>query len=99
VANTLTESFLEALHLPGFDKTQRHIWKPGGDELAGYYKTFRNFTRLTVRNAGHILPYDQPLWGYQMINFFTQGFFSQNKKEILKTFVEKEIPHNKFVKI
>ena len=47
----------------------RHV---GGD-LAGYAKTVGNFTAVLVRNAGHMVPYDQPKWAFDLINRFTSG--------------------------
>ena len=44
-----------------------------GTSLAGYSKTSGNFTQLLVRNAGHMVPYDQPKWSFDLINRFTSG--------------------------
>ena len=32
-----------------------------------------NFRQVMVRNAGHILPYDQPKWAFDMIQRFVAG--------------------------
>ena len=44
-----------------------------GDELAGYAKRVGNLTVALVRNAGHMVPHDQPLWAFDLINRFTSG--------------------------
>ncbi|KAJ9586803.1 hypothetical protein L9F63_019589 [Diploptera punctata] len=40
-------------------------------ELAGYMKSAGNFTEVLVRNAGHMVPTDQPKWAFDLINRFT----------------------------
>ena len=42
-------------------------------ELAGYAKQVGNLTVAMVRNAGHMVPHDQPLWAFDLINRFTSG--------------------------
>ena len=42
-------------------------------ELAGYAKQVGNLTVALVRNAGHMVPHDQPLWAFDLINRFTSG--------------------------
>ena len=44
-----------------------------GKELAGYSKKVGNLVQVLVRNAGHMVPYDQPRWAFDMINRFTSG--------------------------
>ncbi|RZF34689.1 hypothetical protein LSTR_LSTR002771 [Laodelphax striatellus] len=41
------------------------------EELAGYIKQAGNFTEVLVRNAGHMVPSDQPEWAYKLISDFT----------------------------
>ncbi|XP_065578552.1 probable serine carboxypeptidase CPVL isoform X2 [Artemia franciscana] len=70
-----TEAFLDTLKWSGQEKyklEKRKIWYVEG-EVAGYSKEVGNFTQLLVRNAGHILPYDQPKWAFDMINRFVSG--------------------------
>ena len=43
------------------------------EELAGYAKHVGNLTVVLVRNAGHMVPHDQPLWALDLINRFTSG--------------------------
>ena len=76
VANTLTDNMLRQLQWKGaaqFQKADRKIWRVGSKEIAGYVKKAKNLTYVLVRNAGHMIPYDQPKWAFDMINRFTAG--------------------------
>ncbi|KAG8242124.1 hypothetical protein J6590_072258 [Homalodisca vitripennis] len=42
-------------------------------ELAGYYKGVHNLYDVLVRDAGHMVPADQPLWAYTLVNSITSG--------------------------
>ena len=42
-----------------------------GERLAGYMKSGGNFTEVLVRNAGHMVPTDQPVWAFDLITRFT----------------------------
>lgn len=42
-----------------------------GERLAGYMKSGGNFTEVLVRNAGHMVPADQPVWAFDLITRFT----------------------------
>ena len=55
-----------------FRKAQRKQWRVNGD-LAGYVKSAGNLTEVLVRKAGHLLPADQPLWIWNILNRFTAG--------------------------
>ncbi len=71
----LTENFVNSLQWSGakkYKKTRNSLWKVGS-EIAGYSKNVDNFTTVLVRNAGHMVPYDQPKWAFDMINRFTKG--------------------------
>lgn len=73
VAYPLTENFLQHLQWSGAKKyvtAPRKIWKVG-EELAGYTKTVDNLTEVLVRNAGHMVPSDQPKWALDLITRFT----------------------------
>merc|ERR1719369_256102 len=76
VAWPVTESFLMSLdwtEAKNYTATTRTLWHVG-DELAGYAKHVgENFTQVLVRNAGHMVPYDQPKWTFDLINRFTSG--------------------------
>jgi len=75
VAHINTEQMLRKMKwagAEGYQAAEKKIWKVGKD-VAGYFKKFNNLTYVIVRNAGHILPYDQPKWSFDMINRFTTG--------------------------
>ena len=50
----------------------RKIWRVE-NQVAGYVREAKNLLQVMVRNAGHILPYDQPKWAFDMIQRFIQG--------------------------
>lgn len=53
-------------------KAEREIWKRGG-ETAGCVKRAENLTNATVRNAGHLVPTDQPAWAKDLITRWVEG--------------------------
>ncbi|XP_061190859.1 probable serine carboxypeptidase CPVL isoform X2 [Saccostrea echinata] len=74
----MTEYFLLSIDWSGKDMyrtTDRLIWRinPNDKEVAGYVRQVKNFYQVIVRNAGHILPYDQPERGYDMIQRFIEN--------------------------
>lgn len=71
----LTESFITSMKWSGaknYTLTPRTFWHVEQD-LAGYVKQVGHLTQVLVRNAGHMVPYDQPKWAFDMINRFTSG--------------------------
>ncbi|XP_065202817.1 venom serine carboxypeptidase-like [Planococcus citri] len=75
VAYPLTLEFLKQLKWSGSDEyktAKRDIWKIK-DQVAGYSKTVRNLNEVLVRNAGHMVPSDQPLFAFDLINRFVFG--------------------------
>lgn len=69
VAYPLTESFLRNLNFSSSEEYKtapRAIWKVGKD-IAGYVKKAGNLTEVLVRNAGHMVPMDQPKWAFDLI--------------------------------
>lgn len=75
VAYPLTENFLQHLQWSGaekYAKAPRKMWKVG-NELAGYTKIVDNLTEVLVRNAGHMVPSDQPKWALDLITRFTHN--------------------------
>lgn len=61
-----------------FKNATRTIWrvrgsKEGTTDVAGYATSFGPLTMLLVRNAGHMVPIDQPERAYEMIVRFTSG--------------------------
>ncbi|XP_059568641.1 probable serine carboxypeptidase CPVL isoform X2 [Myotis daubentonii] len=75
VAAPLTERSLMAMNWKGsreYKKAERKVWKifKSDKEVAGYVRQVGNFHQVIVRGGGHILPYDQPLRSFDMINRF-----------------------------
>ncbi|KAH7963026.1 hypothetical protein HPB52_019289 [Rhipicephalus sanguineus] len=74
IAYPLTDNFVSTIPWSGkeaFEKAERKIWKrPDGNSVAGYVRKVGNFTQVLVRNAGHILPYDQPEVALDLITRF-----------------------------
>ncbi|XP_049637842.1 probable serine carboxypeptidase CPVL [Suncus etruscus] len=75
VAAPLTERSLMAMDWKGANKyrtVSRKIWKifRTDNDVAGYVRQVDKFSQVIVRGGGHILPYDQPLRSYDMINRF-----------------------------
>lgn len=60
-----------------FKNATRTVWRvDDGDiatDVAGYATTYGPLTVLLVRDAGHMVPADQPIWSLDMINRFTAG--------------------------
>lgn len=61
-------------HVPGAGAPPdaRHVPFDGA-RVAGYATASGPLTVLMVRNAGHMVPYDQPAWAHDLINRFTSG--------------------------
>lgn len=73
VAYPLTINYLNHLNFSAANEykiAKRYQWHVG-DELAGYVKMAGNLTEVLVRNAGHMVPKDQPKWAFDLINRFT----------------------------
>ncbi|KAF6211952.1 hypothetical protein GE061_012469 [Apolygus lucorum] len=74
-AYPLTVNYIKLLKWSGaeeYRKAPRKQWFVGED-LAGYTKSVGNFTEVLVRNAGHMVPADQPLWALDLITRFTNN--------------------------
>lgn len=75
VAYPTTENYLKNLKWSGaeeYKKAVRKQWWVDKD-LAGYSKTVGNLTEVLVRNAGHMVPSDQPRWALDLITRFTKN--------------------------
>ena len=75
IAYPQTEEFIANLNWKGSNQyhvVERKIWRVDND-IAGYAREVANLKQVMVRNSGHILPYDQPKWGYDMIRRFIEG--------------------------
>ncbi|KAL8558528.1 hypothetical protein ACOMHN_038852 [Nucella lapillus] len=78
IAVPLTEAWLQTVPWTGLEeykKSDRGVWKinPSDSEVAGWVRQVGNFYQVIVRSAGHILPYDQPARGLNMIQRFVDG--------------------------
>lgn len=58
-------------------KADRSIWRVE-TEIAGYVKVAGNLKEVMVRNAGHMVPADQPKWAYDLILRFTRNKHFEN---------------------
>lgn len=77
VAYPLTENFISKLNFSAaaeYKHAVRKIWTVDG-EIAGYYKKAGNLTEVLVRNAGHMVPSDQPKWALDMLTRFIDNKF------------------------
>lgn len=66
-------NYLKNLPFDGADQyrtAERYMFSVDG-EIAGYYKFANNLLEVLIRDAGHMVPRDQPKWAYVMINTFT----------------------------
>lgn len=73
VAYPLTVNYLKNLNFTGaseYKTAKRYIWKVK-DEVAGYVKQAGRLVEIMVRNAGHMVPADQPEWAFDLITRFT----------------------------
>ncbi|XP_063832819.1 venom serine carboxypeptidase [Ostrinia nubilalis] len=73
VAYPLTINYLRNLNFTGsedYKTAKRYIWKVD-DEVAGYVKQAGKLVEIMVRNAGHMVPGDQPKWALDLITRFT----------------------------
>ncbi|XP_065311262.1 venom serine carboxypeptidase-like [Dermacentor albipictus] len=74
VPYTATQAMMDSLQWSGSEEwsnAERKIWRShDGQHIHGYAKNVRNCTLVLVRDAGHILPYDQPEAAYDMITRF-----------------------------
>lgn len=73
VAYPLTRDYLKHLRFSDasyYKVVPRNIWRVD-DDVAGYTKHAGNLLEVMVRNAGHMVPADQPKWMYNLIYQFT----------------------------
>ncbi|XP_058302155.1 probable serine carboxypeptidase CPVL isoform X6 [Hylobates moloch] len=78
VAAALTERSLMGMDWKGsqeYKKAEKKVWKifKSDSEVAGYIRQVGDFHQVIIRGGGHILPYDQPLRAFDMINRFIYG--------------------------
>ncbi|XP_054926480.1 venom serine carboxypeptidase-like [Dermacentor andersoni] len=74
MAPTQTENFLSQVawsHAARWNREPRTVWRSGdGRHVYGYKKTVENLSFVVVRNAGHLVPFDQPRVSYELITAF-----------------------------
>uniref|UniRef100_A0A1Y1NIH7 Carboxypeptidase n=1 Tax=Photinus pyralis TaxID=7054 RepID=A0A1Y1NIH7_PHOPY len=71
-------NFLQKLNFSSLDEYKsrdRRFWYVN-NELAGYIKQAGNLTEVLVRNAGHMIPRDQPEWTLDLITKFVYNQFT-----------------------
>ncbi|XP_012264672.1 venom serine carboxypeptidase [Athalia rosae] len=75
VAYPTTENYLKNLKWAGAEEYKKAVRKQWwvDKELAGYSKTAGNLTEVLVRNAGHMVPSDQPRWALDLILRLTRN--------------------------
>lgn len=78
VAPPLTENFLRKLKWHGiqrYKKAPRIVYKVNSDDkqVAGYVRQVDNLYQAIIRNAGHILPFDQPRVALDLITRFVKN--------------------------
>ncbi|XP_023944816.1 venom serine carboxypeptidase [Bicyclus anynana] len=82
VAYPLTLNYLRNLNFTGnseYLSAKRYQWYVDG-ELAGYVKQGGKLVEIMVRNAGHMVPGDQPKWALDMITRLTHEKTFTHKK-------------------
>lgn len=85
VAYPLTIHYLQKLSFKDAAKYKdapRYIWRVG-DDIAGFVHEAGNLVEVLVRNAGHMVPHDQPKWAFDLITRFTSGKGFQSKSKNL----------------
>eukprot|EP01130_Rhizamoeba_saxonica_P005865 TRINITY_DN2322_c0_g1_i2.p1 TRINITY_DN2322_c0_g1~~TRINITY_DN2322_c0_g1_i2.p1 ORF type:complete len:237 (-),score=22.01 TRINITY_DN2322_c0_g1_i2:62-772(-) len=77
LSGPLCENFLRTLRWSGEDqylKSKKIIWRVDPNdkhqEVAGYARVVNDFWQVLVRDAGHMVPTDQPQRAYDMIRRF-----------------------------
>ncbi len=79
-AESLTLNWIKDLpwsHSNEYKNATRQIWKVDStdDQIAGYFKIVNKFMLASVRNAGHMVPSDQPRAMLDLLNRFIQLTF------------------------
>jgi len=71
----LTQNYIRSLnwiYKTEYNSSKRIIWKckPNDPNVAGYVHHYANLTQVLIRDAGHMVPADQPQRGYDLIRRF-----------------------------
>ncbi|RWR99897.1 putative serine carboxypeptidase CPVL-like protein, partial [Dinothrombium tinctorium] len=70
------EMFLGSLnwtYAEEFKTAKREIWQNKRGFIIGYKKRARNFSFISICNAGRLVPHDQPLYAFEMIKKFVEN--------------------------
>jgi len=59
---------LQWQHIKEWKAKPKKIWKESGFNSLGWYKNYKNLIFLQVRDAGHLLPSDQPRAAWMMLS-------------------------------
>ena len=73
MAYPLSINFIKELEFDNkeeYTNAPRYIWKLDKD-VAGYVHETANIIDVLVRKAGHMVPYDQPKFAFDLITRFT----------------------------
>ena len=69
------------------ETAKKPYWKVDAEtkrsELMGYRQQHKGLTFVTVRNAGHMVPRNQPRWSLQILQDFIASSCLENEDEIL----------------
>lgn len=74
-AYPMAENFLRKLSFGGSEEYKnavRQVYRVDG-EVAGYLKRAGNLREMMIRNAGYMVPKDQPKWAFDIVSSFTHG--------------------------
>ena len=65
---------LQWSHADEYKTAARQVWKVNStdSQIAGYIKTVHRFMLASIRNAGHMVPTDQPRAMFDLLNRFLQ---------------------------
>lgn len=67
---------LEWTYAQAWKSRQKITWKESSGNSLGWYKNYRNLILVVVRDAGHLLPSDQPRSAWYMLNnYFTNNLW------------------------
>eukprot|EP01121_Diplochlamys_sp_Union-15-3_P003123 TRINITY_DN1296_c0_g1_i1.p1 TRINITY_DN1296_c0_g1~~TRINITY_DN1296_c0_g1_i1.p1 ORF type:complete len:482 (-),score=105.44 TRINITY_DN1296_c0_g1_i1:24-1397(-) len=74
----VAEAYMLQLNWTGSDEYRaapKLVWKVDKNDMfpAGYAREVKNFRQVVVRDAGHMVPADQPRRAFDMIDRFIQG--------------------------
>lgn len=89
VGNEMWLDNLSWEHAEQWSLSKRFVWKTtkNRNEPAGYVKTYRNLSFLKIKDAGHMVPMDQPENAFDMMQTFIndsgQGFTKQDEVQNL----------------